>query len=346
MAGDPPDFVRYPAQPPISFAALHSSGAPGRPASAMAKSLRLSSFATAALLITGLLAFPIGFAQGSTSQEEVEAPVSLPNAGALVRKALRATGELDAINKSSARTLTGTIMLPGAEKPGTISILQARPNLFLQTSRVPEVGQVQIGFDGKTTWMMHPTGGALILDGIVAGQERVRNAFDFPLHTRKHMRSMETVARREFDGRDCYEIRCELVPFIDQGQVLNVEATLRYRVFTEFYEVESGLLAGAEVLQASPQGEIRSTTIYSEYKELLPGLRVATKLVTKVNNSEITTTVTSVSLEPLLPAAFALPAEVRALLNAPTPAGEGGAEGEEGDGGDEDGGTENGDDGR
>ncbi len=307
----------------------------------MAKSLRPTSLAATALLLTGALAFPIGFAQGNTSQEEVEAPVTLPNAGALVRKALRATGELDVINKSSARTLTGTIKLPGAEEPGTIRILQARPNLFLQTSTVPGVGQVQIGFDGKTTWMMHPDGGAQILDGIVAGQERVRNAFDFPLHSRKHMRSMETVARREFDGRDCYEIRCELVPFIDQGRVLDIEATLRYRVFTEFYEVESGFLAGAEVLQASPQGEIRSTTVYREYKELQPGLRVATKLVTKVNNREITTTVTAVSVEPLLPAAFALPAEVRALLNPSTPAVEEG-DGEEGD----DGEKEDGDDGR
>ena len=281
--------------------------------------------------------------QGDSGTAAVEDP--LPNAAQVIRQALLATGELDAIQKSSARTLTGKIRLPGTEEPGTLRMIQARPDRFLQSSSFPTIGEVQIGHDGKTTWMVHPDPsiGSQVLDGIIAAQERMRNAFDFGLHTRKHIKSLQTVAKEQFDGRTCYVVKLELMPFRDGGKVLDLDATLRYRQFTEYYEVETGFLAGATVVQATPLGDRSSTTLYRDYKELAPGVKVATKLVTQVKAtggavSEITTTIESLSLEPVPESAFALPDAIKALVQTKTPepapaAGDGASGGDDGEAG-------------
>jgi hypothetical protein len=104
------------------------------------------------------------------------------------------------------------------------------------------------------------------------------------------------------DGKDCY--RLVLTP--KSGNPV-----------TRWYDKESGLLLKTRIKAKTPMGEIEADSVLSDYRKegeiLLPH-----KLVQHAATLEIATTIESVKYNSEIPKErFALPDEIKALLNKP-----------------------------
>ena len=125
----------------------------------------------------------------------------------------------------------------------------------------------------------------------------------------------------------CIRDRVHLVfkPFVsDDPEVADPEKTLAIRTRYEYYAVEGGMLMGQELTQASPMGNVKATVVISQYADQ-GGIKLPTKVTQKVPGVNIVITISEVAFDDVSDDEFALPKEVKALLEKkPEPAGDGG----------------------
>ena len=146
---------------------------------------------------------------------------------------------------------------------GTFELMQAKPSSMLLVMELPGVGSIRNGYDGKIAWATNPMMGPMLIDGTALGQLRLQAHFDAQMHDPARYAVIETVGRTEFEGEDCHRVRLVAKPTEDLG-----EETEKLREIFEYYSVESGLLMGTESLNASPMGEMKVRSYYSDYVEL------------------------------------------------------------------------------
>ncbi len=84
-------------------------------------------------------------------------------------------------------------------------------------------------------------------------------------------------------------------------------------VYHEYYDVETGLLAGVERNMETPMGSMASTTIIDEFSDV-GGMKIATKMRIRAMGVEQIFSVDSTSFEKFDTSVFELPAEIKALL--------------------------------
>lgn len=228
----------------------------------------------------------------------------LPAATTIIERYVEAIGGIEAVEAQKARHLTGKIEAPSQGLSGDVEIVTAPPNKFRFTVVIAGLGEVRSGYDGTTGWLIHPAFGPMVLEGRMLQQTRQQADMRSMLHPERFVKSVETVERTEFDGRDCYKVKV---------------MTQWDEEYFEFFEVESGLLAGSIRKQASPMGDIEATTALSDYQEL-DGLLLPTRTVQTTMGIEQVVTIDNIETVELEADAFALPAEIRALVEG----GEGG----------------------
>jgi hypothetical protein len=79
------------------------------------------------------------------------------------------------------------------------------------------------------------------------------------------------------------------------------------------FDVATGLMSQMQTRQESQMGRMETTVNMLDYKEF-GGVKMPTRTVTQVMGQELTTTIKSVSTEPIAPAEFDPPAEIKALI--------------------------------
>jgi len=105
----------------------------------------------------------------------------------------------------------------------------------------------------------------------------------------------------DFEGRRCYKLR--IVRNAGQPD-------------EEFYDVETGLLAGSVILRESPMGAVKATNVLSDYKPF-GGVRLATRGVQRQSGVEQVITILTVEHDTVPATAFDPPAEIRTMLQKP-----------------------------
>lgn len=198
---------------------------------------------------------------------QAEPAVALPEAREIVDRYLQVTGIDKFAPKYKSQKITGTIELVGMGIKGTTETISMKSGYTLSTVELAMVGTVLTGDNGKVAWMVHPAVGEHLLEGAELTQQRNRNApFEFPLKKADRFEVMETVAKEEFDKRVCYKLRFVEKPYKNVDE--DPEKTKRIREFFEYYEVETGLMAGMTMVATSSlQGDIPTTITMSDYKE-------------------------------------------------------------------------------
>lgn len=83
----------------------------------------------------------------------------------------------------------------------------------------------------------------------------------------------------------------------------------------EYYSMDSGLLIGQEMIQASQMGDIKVVAVMSDYKEF-DGMKLPTKITQKVGPQEMVMTISEVSLNKVDDKVFKRPPAVEALVKA------------------------------
>lgn len=231
--------------------------------------------------------------------EEV-APAVAPGMGAqaVYQRFVEALGGRAALEQYTSTTVTGTFAMPAQGISGDLQVSAMAPNLLAIQVNIPAIGVVRTGFNGEVAWTVNPMMGPMVLEGMMLDQMRQQADFLGPLNMQAYVDSADVVGEETFEGRTCHKVRV---------------VTKWGESYSEFYDVETGLLAGTIRTQEGPMGAMESTSIISDYKDF-GGILVATKTVQRTMGMEQIISVANVMYDPVDPSVFALPKEIQALV--------------------------------
>jgi hypothetical protein len=242
------------------------------------------TLALAALVIAGS-------ARGAVAQD-------LPPAQQIVDRYVEAIGK-GAATRQNFRHMVAEMTMPSGTM--TMDMKFARPNKFVMSVEMPGLGSMRSGFDGARGWALNPMTGAQLMEGKELEQLRRQADFDSNLNLSANFPSMTTVERATANGSPCYKVR--------------LVSASQDTVFACF-DVASGLMSQMQTKQVSQMGPMETVINMLDYKDF-GGVKMPTRTVTQMMGQELTTTVKSVSTDPIAPAAFEPPAEIRALMTQP-----------------------------
>jgi hypothetical protein len=223
---------------------------------------------------------------------------TLPPAIQIVERYVEAVGGRDAFRQHDSRRSEVEMAMPAAGMTMTMEVLQARPNFTLTSMTLPGMGTMTSGYDGQVAWAMDPMSGARILSGDELEQTRQQSHFDSNLDFARLFPTMETVERATMGDRTCYNVR-----MVTEGGV----------EVHNCFDTETGLLIGAVTEQTSPMGTMTAEMLFEDYQRV-DGILMPMRTRMQMMGQEMVLTVKSVSHDPIDPSVFALPAQVRALV--------------------------------
>jgi hypothetical protein len=243
-------------------------------------------FIAAALLVT---AFPSAAAAQATG---------LPNGRAVIDRFIAAIGGRDALEKQSGRRVTGRFEIPAQGIVADLEIHQAPPNRILLDISIPGIGQIRTGYDGTTAWATNPATGPMVLDGLQLEQMKHQADYFSVLYPPTMIADLETVAEEPFEGTPAYKVR--------------VRTTWGEEYF-EFFDKATGLQLGSIRAQASPMGDIETTSVATDWKPV-DGILMPFRSTQRMMGIEQVIVITTVETMVVPDSVFTLPQEIRALV--------------------------------
>jgi len=227
-------------------------------------------------------------------------PEPLPTAAELIARHLAAIGGRDAVLAPASSRRTARLEIPSAGVTGTIELLSMKPNLAWSVLEMAGIGEFRSGFDGEIGWSIDPAMGARLQEGAELMVTRDLADVRAAVRDADLFESVETVEMTEMGGVACY--RVELV--WKSG-----------RVSSDCYSAETGLLVGIVHTNESPMGSVEVLELYSDYQRF-GEVMFPTRAVSRMMGLEQILTLERVEFDVLDSRAFALPPEIRALVDA------------------------------
>lgn len=270
-----------------------------RPGFALPRPVAATSLAV--VMLMGPLALIAQTPQAPPTQTQAPAAAAqaaLPTARAIVDRHLKEIGGREAVLSHTSTKATGAVSIPAAGMTGSIEVFAAKPDKSVLKVNITGVGEVIEGYDGKIGWSTSPMTGPMILQGKQLEQKRFDADFYGELHDQTRYRSMTTLERTEFDGRQCYKV--QLVRNDGSEDI-------------EYYDVETGLKAGRVSSRETPMGVVTGTTTESDYKKF-GNLLYSTTLKTTAMGVQQIITLTAVEHDTVAPSVFEPPAAIKALI--------------------------------
>jgi hypothetical protein len=249
-------------------------------------------------LLLAVLATAAGCAAGTSSGDRSNAVAPSLEASDVYTRYVEALGGRETLARYSSSRALGEFAMPRQGIRGDLEVFGAEPNKMLVRVEIPGVGVVRQGYDGEVGWSINPATGAMVLEGMMLDQLRQQADFLGPLAMESYVDSARVVADTVFDERPCQKVRL---------------VTKWGEEYFEFFDVETGLLAGTVRRQASPMGPMETTTVVAEYQDF-GGILVPARTVQETMGMEQVITVTAVEFDTVDPEVFTLPAEIAAMV--------------------------------
>jgi hypothetical protein len=255
-------------------------------------------------LLTVLAVVPVAArapqAQATAAQANASAAsnASLPSAREVIDRHVKEVGGRQAILAQSSMHTTGTVSLPAAGISGKMEAFHAKPNRFLQRMTLPGIGDLEEGYNGTVGWSLSPLTGPALLEGKQLEQRIFDADFYDELKLPARYTSMTTVEKTTFEGRSVYKLR--LVQKSGEEDI-------------EFYDVETGLKAGAITTRDSPMGPVQGTMIISDYKKF-GALMQPTLTKVSLMGTQMIMTVSAIEYGAVDTSIFTPPAQIKALV--------------------------------
>ena len=235
----------------------------------------------------------------SAADTPAKATGKLPSAADVIAKYLKAIGGREAVLKHTSTRLKGAWEMPAQqEAKGEFELLQAKPSKRLMRMKLGTMGEIVNGYDGKAGWVTSPFAPPALMEGKMLDQTRDDADYYAVLHNPTDYRSLETVARTQFDNRECLELKL---------------ITKSGREVREFYDAKTGLLAGIRAIQETQQGSSETTVTCLEYQKF-GDLQQVTKLKIGSDQGDVSIRITSVEYDTVSDAELEPPAEIKVLL--------------------------------
>lgn len=239
-------------------------------------------------------------------QAQIPAPATpkadaaaLPPAQSIIDRHIQAIGGRAALKAHNSVNVKGSMTVPANGMSATLEVFAARPNKLLSKTTLEGIGEISEGFDGKVAWSMNPMTGPMIASGDELAQKALDADFEGALGIASRYESMKTVEKTTFEGRPVYKLA--LTRKIGGGDDI------------EFYDVETGLKAGAIIERKNPMGTVSVTSSVSEYKKF-GDLLHPTVLKQTASGVQFIMTFTSIEYDKVDSSVFDLPAAIKALV--------------------------------
>jgi hypothetical protein len=224
--------------------------------------------------------------------------VKLPSARSIIDRHIAAVGGRKAILAHSSSHAKGTMTVAGSGMSGSLNIYGAKPNKSVVKITIGGIGEVEEGFDGKTGWSISPMSGPRLTEGKELEEKQFDADFYSDLHEEGRYTSMTTVDTVTFDGRPCYKL-----------SLIRKNGAEDF----DFYDVATGLKAGAIGTRESQMGPMNVTQVHLDYKKF-GGLMVPTTMKQSAMGVQQILTLTSIEFDTVDPSVFEPPAPIKALL--------------------------------
>lgn len=252
----------------------------------------------AALALAGTSTISVALETKPKPPASSQPSADLPEASTIIARYIEAIGGKDALLKTVSRHIRGTYSVPDQGMEASLEMFRSIPNKLLIRIYIPDVGEITQGFDGQVGFMNSPMQGASILEGNRLRQIGETADFYTELHRAEKFTSMETVELTEFQGKPCYKVKL---------------MSKAGREYAEFFDPQTGLLAGNVGKQEIPGGTVEQITVYSDYKRF-GDLLLPTRTVVRVMNFEQVMTYELIEFNTVDEKVYELPEEVKALV--------------------------------
>jgi hypothetical protein len=255
-----------------------------------------SCIVAAAFALTGTPAAAQTAAPAAPASARASEP--LPAARTVIDRHIEAIGGRAAVMAHRSSEARGTLTIPANGMSGTVEMYTAKPNLSLLRISIGGIGEVLEGFDGKTGWSLSPMTGPMLSEGKLLEQKKFDSDFFNELRETSRYESMTTVEKTTFDGRLCYKV---VLKKRDGGEDV------------DYYDVATGLRAGASATRETPMGPITTSQVVADYKKFGDLLQPTTMKLSAMGVDQVFT-ITSVEYDKVEPSIFEPPAPVKALI--------------------------------
>lgn len=193
-------------------------------------------------------------AKPPVAKAKAKAPVApvlaLRTADAVLDAAATAMGAAKAAAFEST-VITGTLTMAAQGITGSV-LMKVKGSSFAMSQTIANIGEIRMGFDGKTGWVKDPFNGLRDLKGDELSQAKSdidRSATDW----RKEMKSATLLAPRKVAGGWCYVVK----------------ATPKTGpVSTQYYDAKSLLLVRTDMVASGPSGKIPTESYFTDYRDV------------------------------------------------------------------------------
>jgi hypothetical protein len=234
----------------------------------------------------------------SPANDKPAEPATLPTARSIIDRHIKAIGGRAAILAHTSSHATGTISMPSTGMTGAVDVYAAKPNKTLVKINLGGIGDMVEAFDGTHGWTLQPMTGPMLAQGKELAQKRFDADYYSDLHEDERYASMKTLEKATFEGRPCYKVSLARK---DGGEDI------------EFYDVETGLKAGAVLTRDTPMGTITATQVHSDYKKFDNVLMPTTMKQTAMSIEQVLK-ITSFEFDKVPPSIFEPPDQIKALI--------------------------------
>jgi hypothetical protein len=228
---------------------------------------------------------------------------ALPKAETILDRYIEVTGGRAAYEKHKTEVQTGTIEIAAAGMKGSFTHYAADPDKTYAVIELEGMGKIEEdGSSDGVAWQTSAMTGAHVKTGVEKAQAMREATFNEPLNWKKLFTKVETTGTETINGEECYKV--VLTPAEGKPE-------------TSYYSKKTGLLLRTIATIESAMGEIEAEATVSEYKDF-GGVLMPTKMLQKAGPQEVVMTVASVKVnEAIPPEKFAIPADIKALMNKP-----------------------------
>src|SRR5579872_1824073 len=224
---------------------------------------------------------------------------ALPKAETILDRYVEVTGGKAAYEKHTRDTMTGTISFPAQGLSGKLTRYAMAPDKEYSVVELGPIGKIESGFSNGVAWEKSAILGPRVKSGEELDQAAREARFNEQVEWRQSFPKVETIGSEMVNGEDCYKV--VLNPPVGKPQ-------------TRYYSKKSGLLLKTAATAVSPMGEVAVEVEVTDYKNFI-GILYPTRSKQKAGAQQMEITITSVSLDPPIPAElFELPADIKTLL--------------------------------
>jgi hypothetical protein len=177
----------------------------------------------------------------------------LPSAGEVLAAYVQALGGEEVVAGRTSMVVRGRFEMAEAGVSGTFAQYSSAAEGYRMTIEIPGVGSFEEGVYNGMVWATDPLSEARLLEGSEASAVERRAVFPAEVRYGDMYRKMWVDGVVEFQGRSCY--RLSLIAGVANAR-------------TEYFDVETGLLVGAEYSEPGPEGTpMAITSSFGDYRE-------------------------------------------------------------------------------